>query len=190
MGGERRLLCLILLLGSGCVVDFGDAHRVSPAEADAMVRGAPFPKQTPEVVAEPPIRIEIKPDGRRVVHLDIREALRLALRNNQAFLVESENLQAQLLTLEVIRHSWEPALAPLLGNVSYSSSPESAHFLSQDATVAVSQKTPFGGLATASWTHTALQSPRPRAYTGTGVVSLTQPLLRGAGYGIAVEGLV
>jgi outer membrane protein TolC len=190
MGGERGLLGLFLLLGSGCVVDFSDAHRVSPAEAESMVRAAPFPQQTPTVLADPPSRIETKPDGRRIVQLDIRESLRLALKNNQAFLTEGENLQAQLLALEVIRHSWEPALAPLVGSVSYSTSPESTHFLGQDATVAVSQKTPFGGLATASWTHTFSQSPQPRAYGGTGVVSLTQPLLRGAGYGIAVEGLV
>ena len=190
MGGERAWLGLSLLLFSGCVVDFGDAHRVSPAEAEAMVRGAPFPEKTPVPQADPPSRIETKPDGRRVVKLDIREALRLAVRNNQAYLVEGENLQAQLLTLEVIRHSWEPALAPLVGSVSYITSPESTHVLTQDATLAVSQKTPFGGVATASWTHTFSQSPQPRAYTGTGVVSLSQPLLRGAGYGIAVEELV
>jgi outer membrane protein TolC len=190
MGGERGLLCLFLLLGSGCVADFSDAHRVTPAEAEDMVRDAPFPKQTPTVPADPPGRIETKPDGRRIVHLDIRESLRLALRNNQAFLAEGENLQAQLLTLEVIRHSWEPALAPLLGTVSYTTSPESTPILTENSTVSISQKTPFGGLATASWTHAGSQTPQARAYSGTGVLSLTQPLLRGAGYGIAVEDLV
>ena len=67
MGGERGLLCLFLLLGSGCVADFSDAHRVTPAEAEDMVRDAPFPKQTPTVPADPPGRIETKPDGRRIV---------------------------------------------------------------------------------------------------------------------------
>jgi outer membrane protein TolC len=172
------------------VTDFPDAHRVSPEEAEALVRAAPFPNQTPSVQADPAGRIETKPDGRRIVHLDVRESLRLALRNNQAFLVEGENLQAQLLALEVIRHSWEPALAPLTGTVTYNTSPESTPILNENATLALSQKTPFGGMATASWTHTGSQLPQPRAYSGAGSVSLTQPLLRGAGYGIAVEGLV
>jgi len=190
MGGERTWLCLALLWGTGCVADFSDAYRVTREDADALVRAAPFPDQTPAPAADPPSRIETRPDGKRVIHLDVRESLRLAVRNNQAFLVEGENLQAQLLSLEVIRHSWEPALAPLLGSVSYTTSPEFTHVLSQDATLSVSQKTPFGGVATAAWTHTASQSPVPRAYAGSGVVSITQPLLRGAGYGIAVDELV
>jgi outer membrane protein TolC len=189
MRGERASFLLLLLL-SGCVSDFSDASRVSPEEADAMVRAAPFPEKTPDVRAEPPSRVETRPDGRRVVRLDIREAIRLAVRNNQAYLVEGENLQAQLLTLEVVRHAWEPALAPLVANLGYATSPESPHAMSQDATLSISQKTPFGGTATAAWTHSAAQAPVPRAYSGTGSVSLTQPLLRGAGYGIAVEDLV
>jgi outer membrane protein TolC len=189
MRGERTFLFLPLLL-SGCVTDFSDAYRVSSEEADAMVRSAPFPEKTPVVQAEPPSLIETRPDGRCVVRLDMREAIRLAVRNNQAYLAEGENLQAQLLTLEVIRHAWEPALAPLMANVSYTTSPESPHALRQDATLSLSQKLPFGGTASASWTHSAAQAPLPRAYNGIGSVSFTQPLLRGAGYGIAVEDLV
>jgi len=189
MGGERGVLLLFLLM-SGCVSDFSDAYRVSVAETDAMVRAAPFSDQTPDAAAQPPSRIETLPDGTRAVNLDLRESIRLAVRNNQRFLVEGENLQVQLLTLEVIRHGWNPLLSPLTGNVAYTTSPDAPHSLNQDATLGVSQKLPFGGVASATWTHTMSQSPKPRAYTGTGIVSLTQPLLRGGGYGMAMDELI
>lgn len=189
MQGGRAFILLLLIL-SGCVSDFGDAYRVTESEADAIVRSAPFPDKTPDIAAVPPSKVDTRPDGSRVIRLDLREALRLAIKNNSRFLVEGENLQVQLLTLEVLRHGWEPNIAPLTGNVSYTTSPETGRTLSQDLTVGVTQKTPFGGLASASWTHGASQAPLPRAYSGTGIVSLTQPILRGGGYGFAVEELV
>jgi outer membrane protein TolC len=155
-----------------------------------MVRAAPFPDHTPDPRAHVPSRIEVRPDGGRVVKLDLREAIRLAVRNNQRFLVEGENLQVQLLTLEALRHSWNPTVEPLTGSVFYTSNPSGPDALSQDVTARISQKTPFGGTASASWTHTASQVPKPRAYTGTGVLSLTQPILRGGGYGVAMEELI
>ena len=189
MRGERGLAFLLLLL-SGCISDFGDASRVTSDEAEAIVRAAPFPDQTPDPRVHVPSRVEVRPDGTRVVRLDLREALRLAVRNNQRFLVEGENLQVQLLTLEALRHSWNPTVEPLTGSVFYTSNPDGPDAVGQDVTARISQKMPFGGVASASWTHAASQVPKPRAYTGTGVVSLTQPILRGGGYGVALEDLV
>src|ERR1700704_4340077 len=103
MQGGRASLALLLLV-SGCVSEFSDAYRVSQSEADALVRGAPFPEKTPDIAAVPPSKVATRPDGSRVIKVDLREAIRLALRNNQRFLVEGESLQVQLLTLEVLRH--------------------------------------------------------------------------------------
>src|SRR6185436_8900187 len=178
MRGERASLVLLLLL-SGCLGDFGERTKVSESEADALAASAPFPEQTPGIHVAAPGRIETRPDG--------REALRLALRNNQRFLVEGENLQVQLLTLEALRHGWAPTVAPLTGAVTYSTSPGTPYGLNEYATLGLSQKLPFGGTASASWTHSGVQSPAPSAYTGAGTVSLTQPILRGAGFGLAME---
>src|SRR6185436_10709811 len=186
MRGERASLVLLLLL-SGCLGDFGERTKVSESEADALAASAPFPEQTPGIHVAAPGRIETRPDGRRYIRLDVREALRLALRNNQRFLVEGENLQVQLLTLEALRHGWAPTVAPLTGAVTYSTSPGTPYGLNEYATLGLSQKLPFGGTASASWTHSGVQSPAPSAYTGAGTVSLTQPILRGAGFGLAME---
>jgi outer membrane protein TolC len=188
MRGERA--CLLLLLLSGCVTEFDDGYSPSERDADERVRAAPFPEQTPEIRAAEPSRVETRPDGRRVIRLDVREAIRLAVRNNQRYLVEGETLQVQLLTLEVLRHGWEPSLSPLTGAVSYTTATGAPHGLNENATLSLSQKLPFGGSASASWTHLGAQSPTPQAYSGVGTVSLTQPLLRGGGYGLAVEELV
>ncbi|MBI3855671.1 MAG: TolC family protein [Planctomycetes bacterium] len=189
MGGERSAILLALLM-SGCVSEFGDAVRVTESETEALVRAAPFPKQTPQIRALPPSKIESKPDGTRVIRIDLREAIRLAVRNNQRFLAEGENLQVQLLSLEVLRHGWAPSISPISGNIVYTASPDGPHGLGEDATLTLSQKMPFGGSASASWTHAATQAPQPRGYTGTGSISFTQPLLRGGGYGVALEELV
>jgi len=191
MGRAGLPVILILVLPlSGCVSEFGDAVRVSESDADALVRGAPFPEKTPDIRAAAPSRVATRPDGSRVIKLDLREAIRLAVRNNQRFLVEGENLQVQLLSLEVLRRNWYPVIEPLTGSITYSASPGAPSSISQDATVGVSQKLPFGGSVGASWTHLASQHPTPRAYSGTGVVSITQPIFRGGGYGVAMEEIV
>lgn len=190
MRGERSGLILLLLLCAGCVGEFGDLARVTPEQADALVAAAPFPEQTPAIHVAWPNRVETRPDGRKVIRLDLRDAIRLAIRNNQRFLVEGENLQIQLLSLEALRHSWQPQVGPLSGAVSWSTAPGLPNGINENATLGVSQKLPFGGTATAAWTHSGIQSPAPQSYAGTGIFSMTQPLLRGSGYGLAVEDLV
>ena len=138
MRGERGIAVLLLSL-SGCISDYGEVTRVSRDEAEAMVRGAPFPDQTPDPRVHVPSRVDVRPDGTRVVRLDLREAIRLAVRNNQRFLVEGENLQVQLLTLEALRHSWNPTVEPLTGSVFMSSSPDGPDTLGQDVTARLSQ---------------------------------------------------
>jgi len=184
MRGGRWTL-LLCLLGGCSVTGFEAARQISGDEGEAFVRAAPFPEKTPRVFPDPPARVD-----RGVVKLDLPEALRLSLKNNQRFLVEGEQLDLQLLTLEVLRHRWQPAVAPLLASFSYTTSPDAPRLLNQDAALSVSQRTMTGGLLSATWVHTGSQPPGRDAYTGTGTVAYTQPVLRGAGSRAALEELV
>ncbi len=188
---RRPAFFLALALCAGCsATGFEDSHRVSDREMARLLRQAPFPELTPPVEAAPASAAERLPDGRVVIRLDLKEALRLALRNNAGFLAEGEALDVDLLTLEVLRRGWWPVVEPLSGSVTYSSSPEAPRTMAEDVTLALSQKTPLGGTLSASWTHTGSQPAGRDAYGGTGTVSYAQPLLRGAGYRSAVEELV
>ncbi len=175
----------------GCsVTGFDDFHRVSDREAARLVRRAPFPEMTPPVEAAAPSEAGRLPDGRIRIKLNLREALRLALKNNKALLSESEALDVDLLTLEVLRRGWLPAVEPLTGSFTYSSSPDAPRTMAEDVTAALSQKLPLGGELSASWTHYGSQPAGRDSYWGTGTVSYTQPLLRGAGARPAFEELV
>lgn len=184
------LLAGLAALSACGTTGFEDAHRVSAREMDRLVRRAPFPEKTPPVEAEAPPAAGRLPDGRPVIRLNLKEALRLALKNNLGTLAEGEALDVSLLTLEVLRRSWWPMIDPLTGSVSYVSSPDAPHAMTEGVTAGVSQKTPLGGTLAASWTHTGSQPPGRDAYAGTGIVSYTQPLLRGAGPRAALEDLV
>jgi len=181
----------VLAFLAGCsYTGFEDVHRVSDRDRDRLLRRAPFPEKVPPVEAEAPASAERLPDGRVRVRLDLREALRLALRNNAAYLAEGESLEVDLLTLEVLRRGWWPVVAPLQGSVTYRSSPDAPRTMEEDVTLSLSQKTPLGGTLSASWTHQGSQPAGPDAYFGSGVVSYTQPLLRGGGHRAAVEELI
>jgi outer membrane protein TolC len=179
------------LLIAGCsVTGFEDVHRVSDADVARLVDQAPFPEKTPTVQPAPPAAVEPDAEGRKVIRLDLKECLRLALKNNKEFLLEGEAIDVQLLTLEVLRRNWLPVLAPITGSYTYTSSPEAPHTTDESATAALSQKMPFGGNVAASWTHAGSQPPGRDAYTGVGTVSYTQPLLRGGGRRSAFEEIV
>lgn len=188
---KRRAIPAVLAILAGCTyTGFEEVHRVPDRELGRLLRQAPFPDKVPPVEAEAPAAAERLPGGGVRVRLDLKEALRLALRNNAAFLAEGEALDVDLLTLEVLRRSWWPVVDPLRGSVSYSSSPDAPRTTAEDVTLSLSQKTPFGGTLSASWTHEGSQPAGPDAYFGTGAVSYTQPLLRGGGRRAASEELV
>jgi outer membrane protein TolC len=187
---KRAIFCLGLVAALGCGYNgFEDVHRVPEGEMARLVRKGSFPDRTPAVEAEAPAA-ETLPDGRRKVRLDLKESLRLALKNNLGTLTEGEALDVDLLTLEVLRRSWWPMVDPVTGIVSYSSSPEDTHTLTQSVTAGLSQKTPTGGTLAATWVHSGSQPVGADAYAGTGILSYTQPILRGAGRRAAVEELV
>ncbi len=188
---KRSPIFLALAISAGCsVTGFEETLRVSERETARLLRKAPFPEGVPAAKAAPASTVEKLPDGHLKIRIDLREALRLALKNNAAFLLEGEALDVELLTLEVIRRGWYPMVDPLTGSLSYTASPDGPHTMDEDLQAGLSQKTPLGGTLSASWSHSGSQPPGRDAYSGAAAVSYTQPLLRGAGYRPAVEELV
>src|SRR5262245_50171742 len=105
---------------AGCNLNgFEDSNRLDPEKIDALIDKAPYPDYTPSATAYQPSRITVRPDGTRSIELDLTEALRLILLNNQNWLGQSEGLDLQLLSLEVLRRSWWPMQSPLTGSFSW-----------------------------------------------------------------------
>ena len=187
----RRLAAAALLAAfSGCTTGFEECHRISDERAQQLVEKADFPGLVPRATAIPPARVETLPDGRQQVRLDLHEALRLALANNIAFLQDAEGLDVQLLSLEILRHSYGPVLSELSGSATYTDAMESNHSGGESLSIGLSQKLPFGGSAGITYAHSGSQVTGPNSYSGALTVSVTQPLLRGAGRRVSAEALV
>ncbi len=182
-------LCFV----AGCAYDgFEPIHQVSDARMDRLLKNAAFPELTPSAKPAPPAHVDTLDDGRRVVHVDMREALRLAVKNNLAFLTAGENLDVKLLALEVLRHGWAPTLGPITGSATYADTTVRNDGTGREtASVGLSQKLITGGSVAANYAHSGAQNALdPSAYNGAFTVSLTQPLLKGGGVRSAVEELV
>lgn len=187
-------VAVVCCLLAGCAYDgFETLHQVSDARMDRLLKAAPFPEMTPTAQPAPPAVPETTDEeGRRVVHIDIREALRLAVRNNLDFLKAGENLDVKMLALQVLRHGWAPTLGPLTASATYADTDLPNDGTGKEsASLGLSQKLITGGSVAANYAHNGSQfALDPSAYNGALTVSLTQPLLKGGGVRSAVEELI
>jgi outer membrane protein TolC len=143
---------------------------------------------TPSADAVQPRKVTTKPDGSRTIEVDLIEALRLSLANNQQWLARTENLDLQLLSLEVLRRSWWPLPTPLTGNVSWGDSKDSDPASSQGLSAGVSQKLPWGGSSASVTASTSgNQGIGPNFYSSTVTAGFNLPLFRGGGWRLGVE---
>lgn len=187
----RRIWAGALLAGlTGCMTGFEEFHDISDRRTDRLVGEADFPEMVPKTGAVTPARLETLPDGRTQVRLDLAEALRLALSNNVAFLRDAEGLDVQLLSLEVLRHGEWPLLSEVTTSGTWTDAKDARGTGSQSAGIGITQKLPLGGSVTAAYAHSGSQGVGPNAYSGSWSVSVTQPLLRGAGWTVNKEGLI
>ncbi|HEU4338821.1 MAG TPA: TolC family protein, partial [Planctomycetota bacterium] len=180
-----------VLATPGCgLTGFEDGHRLTPEEIQALVDDAPYPEYTPKGVAVQPDRVTVKPDGTRTIKLNLVEALKLSLANNQSFLASSENLDVQLLSLEVLRRSWWPLQSPLAGTVAWADAKDADPASSESLSASVSQKLPYGGTASLSFSESGTQGTGPNLYGSALTAGVSIPLFRGGGWRLAVEGKV
>ncbi|HKS16114.1 MAG TPA: TolC family protein, partial [Planctomycetota bacterium] len=180
-----------LLSMPGCgLTGFEDSHRLDPEDIQALIDSAPYPDITPRALAIQPERITTKPDGTRSIKINLVEALRLSLVNNQGFLSTTEALDLQLLSLEVLRRSWWPLQSPLVASASWADAKDSDPSSSQSISAGISQKLPYGGSATLSFSEAGSQGTGPNVYSSAVTAGVNIPLLRGGGWRTAVESKV
>ncbi len=188
---RRATLAAALFLMPGCgLTGFEEGSRLEPEEIQALIDAAPYPDLTPAAAAVQPSKITTKPDGTRSIEINLVDALRLSLANNQGWLGRTEGLDLQLLSLEVLRRSWWPLQSPLVGTVSWGDSKGSSSSSSESLSVGVSQKLPYGGSAFLSFSESGSQGPGPNLYTGGYTAGVSFPLFRGGGWLLGVESKV
>jgi outer membrane protein TolC len=188
---RRGLLVFTLASVAGCNLDgFEESNRLSPDEIDALIDKAPYPDYTPSSSAVQPSRISMKEDGTRTIEIDLNEALRLILLNNQAWLGQSESLDLQLLSLQVLRRSWWPMQSPLVGTLAWGDTKDTDPASSQSLSASVSQKLPWGGTASISASESGAQGIGPNIYGANVTAGVNIPLFRGAGWRATVESQV
>jgi len=188
---RRGWLVVAVLAAPGCgLTGFEDGNRLTPEDIQALIDQAPFPEHTPKGVAVQPDRITVKADGTRTIKLNLVEALKLSLANNQSFLTSSENLDVQLLSLEVLRRSWWPLQSPLAGTVSWVDPKDASPASSESLSASISQKLPWGGTASLSLSEAGAQAIGPNFYSSAVTAGVSIPLFRGGGWRLTVESQV
>jgi len=122
--------------------------------------------------------------------LTLREALEIGVKSNRGYIGELESLYRQALGLYSTRHNFGPLLSSTLNYVF--SGGGGAETGSTSLGLGVSQKLPWGGniSASADSSYAADYGGSPATSSVGASISLTQPLLRGRGVEIGMEGLV
>jgi outer membrane protein TolC len=185
---RRAWFAGVLFLVPGCgLTGFEEGNRLEPEEIEALIASAPYPELTPAAEPVQPSKITIKPDGRRSIEIDLNEALRLSLKNNQGWLGRTEGIDLQLLSLEVLRRSWWPMQSPLSGTVSWGKAIGGDPSTSEGLSIGVSQKLPYGASANFSASESGSQGPGPNSYSGGYSAGVSLPLFRGGGWRIGIE---
>jgi len=158
--------------------------RSSGVEKDAA------PAETAKPAAE-----TAEPDAAEPVRLlDLRDTLEIALQTNRGQISRKESLYLSVLSLVETRHSFTPQLSAVI-NYLFADGTGRAWNQSAGLGVSASQIMPFGGSLSVS-ANTGYDSSAtpglddPRTFSSSLGVSLSQPLLRGAGHEIAFESLV
>lgn len=132
--------------------------------------------------------------GDDVRMLDLEATLDIALQTNRTQISRKESLYLDVLSLVGTRHSFTPQLSAVI-NYLFSDGTGRAWDQSTGLGASVSQILPLGGSLSVS-ANTGYDSSgasgldNPRTFSSSLGVSLSQPLLRGAGHEIAFESLI
>ncbi len=162
--------------------------RVIGARATTLV----YPKAEPAAKDEHRSRAESRGSAQRGLQpgregeakkLDLARALKIAVEKNRGFHTRREQLYLQGLSYSMARFRFGPQLAATVGLV-WGDAKASRESLTGNVDGSVSQILPTG------LTSTRAPGGAPqRSYSSNAGVSLSQPLLRGAGYEASHEGL-
>ncbi len=126
--------------------------------------------------------------------LDLQNTLEIALQTNRSQISRKESLYLAVLSLVETRHSFTPQLSAVI-NYLFSDGTGRAWSQSAGMGLSVSQILPLGGSLSVN-ANTGYDSSgttgldNPRTFSSSLGVSLSQPLLRGAGHRYAFESLI
>lgn len=172
-----------------------EADAVHPAfdperPADAPEEGVvpPPPAPVAQAPGEPDVDVSqpLHPDARV---LTLRDALAIAYTTNREMLGRKESLHLQALSLAGVRHAYTPQLALALSYL-FDETPDARDSNAGSASFSASQVLPTGGdLRLSAGSSSGALEGDSASYGTMLSVRLTQPLLRGAGYEVAWEGL-
>ncbi len=201
----RPTLCLLAaaVLLPGCRTMRGEMAKadkeayeiLSLKELEALGRQTPFSIETPysrrdpqDITAEEIINSRLAATS---VEVDLRRAIALALKNNREYQTRKESLFLSALSLSDSRHAYD-FLFSHSTTVERSRPEKHEHQNSANSQLSITKLLKSGANLGLTLTNDLLMyttgDPR-RSATSAISVSLTQPLLRGAGRDIAAEGL-
>ncbi len=121
--------------------------------------------------------------------LDLPQALELAVRGNRDHQGRRESLYLEALSLASVRHSFAPQLSMTLSYL-FSDADDLAPSNDLGLAAGVGQILPWGGDLSLDLASDFSTSDGNGAFTTSAGISLTQPLLRGAGAAISHESLI
>jgi outer membrane protein TolC len=129
------------------------------------------------------------------LELDLKEALRQAVKNNRDYQTQRENLYLQGLGLTLVRHNFGPIFKAAVVSL-YSDNENQPKLFTNTANLSVSQILPTGGnirldglLSHQRQTGAGEFGDDSEGFGSSAAVVLTQPLLRNAGYMVSHEPL-
>jgi len=192
----RRTVCAVAL----CALASCAARYVASADreglaimAEKMGEVERFRANLDDPAKEGAARVKASPPVEVPALLTLDDAIRIATRFNRSYLAQTEGFFLQALGLGLTRRNFHEMV--FAGSLSFTGS-DGAHVEFADSTVLALSGTkllPTGGSVTVSTSgsvsHSDAGSGRVEDGSVSGSVSLSQPLLRGAGRGIAWEGL-
>jgi outer membrane protein TolC len=137
---------------------------------------------------EEPMRPEPAPRAEARV-LDLPQALELAVRGNRDHKARREALYLEALSLANVRHSFAPQLSLALGYL-FSDADGLPESHGVGIAAGVGQRLPWGGEVSVKLNSDFSESAGDGSFSTSAGITLTQPLLRGAGAAISHESLI
>ena len=193
------LLILGLILGSSCysaayVIDADqEVEQILRSRTRRVLDRRKRTRIYPQPAAQDKA-LTTEPAGKtqeKVLEIDLESALEIAVEKNRDYLTRQEALYTLGLGYSLVRFGFGPQLTSTVSLV-WGDSKGGLENLSGSVTGGASQLLPSGGTLSLSsgFTNSRTRSVIPqRAYSANVGISLSQPLLRGAGYEVSHEAL-
>lgn len=184
MKAIRCLSPITILMASCTITGYEDRFKIDEDYVESIIRKAPYPDGINRLKRE---RIT---EGK--IELGLKDALDLFLVNNREYLTELENLFVSRLDMELSEHIYYPVLSPLSVSFARDEAKGNKYGVDENISAGITQRLPTGGslslVSRASGDQDKELSTHTYSYSNT--VSLTLPILQGAGLTIGLNRLI